>query len=107
VRVEDCDGTTACALACRDQVAGCIVTDVDFVFAQQRLDVARAFLFVFRRRVDLGDGNPFAQDRVAGFVDVFESGFHARIVLNCFDLVGGRRRLRRGANTQDQQCQQN
>ena len=81
MRVKDGHWSTARSFARGDQIAGCVVTDIEFVFAQQRLDVARALLLVFRRRVDLGDGNPLAQDRVAVLVDEFKRRLYPRVFL--------------------------
>src|ERR1043166_2836021 len=47
VRIKDRHWTTATAFASGNQITGCVVTDVEVVFAQQALDKFCAFLFMF------------------------------------------------------------
>ena len=79
MRVEDDHRTTARSFAHRDQIAGRIVVNVvETIFAQQAFDVFRARLLMTGRRIDLGDGNPFAQDTVVIAIDEIVGGFEVR-----------------------------
>src|SRR5215213_8236792 len=89
------DWTTTGSFAGSDEITGGVVTDLQLVFAKQAFNKPGAFLFLFRRRVDLSDGDPLAQDSIAVLVDVIDRGFHARVVLDRFYLIGRRLCLRR------------